>query len=329
VSLHVAYVGNFSVSHSTETHIGQALEACDHKVTRLQENAFAWNPGEVPSDTDFVLWTHTADYGPPQTYGDQRRFLAVMRRRGISTVGYHLDKWWDLDREHRVHESPFFECDLVCTADGGNDDRWEEAGVRHSWFAPAVSEFECVPAEPADEYRSEIAFVGSWRSYHGEHSRLALVEYLRNRFGDRVRFWPRPNQPAVRGEALRRLYASVAVAVGDSCLVPRRDGTPLRAYISDRVPESLGRGAFLVHPHVDGVMPDLYEDGHHLVTFPLGDFVAMGDKIEHYLANPEQRRLIAECGRAHVLERHTYTVRMRELATLLAERGMLRTDIAA
>jgi hypothetical protein len=232
-------------------------------------------------------------------------------------VGFHLDIWWDLAREHRVREAPFFAADLVVTADGGHDDRWVEAGVNHRWMPPGVSEFECVPGKRRPEYTAPLAFVGSWQGYHPEHPhRAQLVEFLASHG---CAFWPKKGHHAVRNEALRDLYASTTVNVGDSCFAGS-----VRRYLSDRVPETLGRGGFLLHPHVDGVTDGtLYTDGEHLRCWQAGDWAELGRLIGYYTANPDEARAIAEKGRAHVLEHHTYTVRMRQLLDLLKVEGLL------
>ena len=309
----VLYVGNFSVAHSTESHVGQALEANGVTVDRRQENQVDWTSlARDLGDADFVLWTTTNDYAPPRTYGAQRGFLHDCE---VPVVSYHLDIWWELSRQHLIYEAPFFRTDLVVTADGGHDEMWKAAGVNHRWMPPGVSEFECGGGTPRDEYRSPVAFVGSWNgSYHREHRhRGELVAWLqRNR--DDCTFWPRPGEHAIRNEPLRDLYASVDVFVGDSCFAGR-----IANYHSDRIPECLGRGGFLLHPVVDGVTDgSLYSDGEHLRTWRTGDWEALRYLLDHYTEHPEEARAIAEKGRAHVLQHHTYTVRMRELLALVA-----------
>jgi hypothetical protein len=309
----VAYVGNFSQPHCTEVHVAQALETNGHEVVRIQEHASRW--AEVPGDAqaaspDFVLWTTTHDLAPPPTYPEQRQFLAGC---GVPVVGYHLDLWWGLRRSDQIGRRPFFEVDLLCTADGGHDADWAAAGVNHVWFPPAVSEAECAPGQPRDEFAADVAFVGSWNGYHPESThRRDLVKFLRT-VG--CRFWPEPGKHAVRSEALRDLYASVKVVVGDSCNVPWNP-----CYWSDRIPETLGRGGFLLHPHVDGLQ---FVDGDHLVTWQANDWQELNQKIGRYLADPDERAHIAAQGRRHVLEHHTYEVRMRQLVDLLRARSMV------
>lgn len=322
----VAYVGNIgpgSAPHSTENHVRRALEVNGHTVASIHEQRFDWSPGAVPADADVVLWTHTHGFAPERTHARQERFLDALRSRGVPSVGYHLDRWFDLRRERQVYTEPFFRCDLVCTADGGNDERFAEAGVNHVWFPPGVSAGECEPGTYRPELASDVAFVGSWAGgYHQESTHRAdLVEWLRTTYGDRCRFWPAPGEHAVRGDALRDLYASVKVLVGDSCLV----GTGKNAkYLSDRVPESIGRGGFLVHPRVDGVTSgELYTEGQHLACWDAFDWPELQSTIDLYLDKDEERRRVAKLGREHVLAHHTYERRMEQLVELLAERGLL------
>lgn len=319
--MHVAYIGNFSALHSTENHVARALEANGHIVERCQEGPAVWSslPGRLDATPDFVLWTHTHGLAPEQAHHDQAAFLARCRNAGIPTVAYHLDLWWGLDREPQVHVEPFFRCDLVCTADGGHDPQWEAIGVNHRWFPPAVSEAECAPGRPRREYRSDVAFVGSWAGGYHEESRhrYELVNWLRTTYGETCRFWPKPARHAVRGADLRDLYASVKVAVGDSCLVPR-----LSRYWSDRVPETVGRGALLLHPDVEG-LTEQFKPGEHLDTWRAGDWDALRTLIDGYLADDDRRAAVAAAGRAHVLEHHTYEVRMRQLVDALTSDGLL------
>lgn len=325
--MHVAYVGNFEPPHSTENHVAQALEANGHAVVRLQEQSFGWDPKRVPPGTDFALWTHTHGYGPPSTHGRQAKFCEALNRRGIPVVGYHLDRWWGLQREYQVAEEPFFNSTtLVVTADGGHDDQWASLGIDHVWFPPAVSARECEPGTPRDEYRSPIAFVGSWQGgYHSEwQHRQQLVEWLADTYGDRCAFWPRRNEHAVRGRDLRDLYASVDVLVGDSCLAGSA-----HSYCSDRIPETLGRGGFLVHPRVAGITDgDTYLERVHLACWELSDWDMLRRTIDGYLADDVARHQVATRGREHVLANHTYEVRMRQLVQMLADRELVDTPQA-
>jgi hypothetical protein len=307
--MHVVYIGNFRPEHSTENHVRQALEALGHTVATLQENdPTTWDHTRHVEPSHLLLWTRTG-WEPPIPHGVQFELLDRYQRAGIPTVGFHLDRWWGLEREHQVHTEPFFRCSLVVTADGGHDLEWKEAGVNHHWMPPAVSEFECRLGSFDDAYASDVAFVGSWRpGYHSEWThRPALIAHLDSWYGERFRCWPPDGQPAIRGAALRNLYASTRVNVGDSCLA----GGQIR-YWSDRIPETLGRGGFLIHPRVEG-LGEHFRLGHHLLTWDAGDWDSLRHSIEWALSHPDEREQIRFQGREHVLEHHTYTVRMRQL----------------
>jgi hypothetical protein len=251
--------------------------------------------------------------------------LAELREVGIPTIGYHLDRWWGLSRQHQIYEEPFFRVDLLCTADGGHDDLFRAEGIEHVWFPPAVSRFECEPGEFRMDLAHDVNFVGSWQGgYHAEwQHRRQLVKHLQQWA---PMMWPKAGQPAVRLEELRNLYRSGRVFVGDSCLVPRADGSPATRYCSDRVPETLGRGGFLIHPAVDGITGGagaMYANLEHLITWPLGRFDILDQQIEFYVNDDRARLEIADAGRQHTLNQHTYSVRMTDLINLLDERKLI------
>lgn len=336
--LHIAYVGNFGPEHSTENHVAQALLNNGHEVTRCQENWVAidgsgrtafdllaadlegtWPGGSPP---DVLLWTRTGwDWHGLGTTTEhahqaQRHLLDVAAGEGIPTVGFHLDRWWGLNREGQVAEEPYFRCALMVTADGGHDDQWLDAGVEHVWLPPGVSRDEALrDGQRRPDLTVQVGFVGSYRTYHKEwlHHRRAMVGKLQRHYGRKFRVW----EGGMRGQDLADLYASVDVLVGDSCLA----GGATR-YWSDRIPETLGRGGFLIHPEVDG-LAEHFTAGEHLLTFPLADHEAMLGAVRWALSHPEERAKIAAAGREHVLAHHTYEVRMDELVAILTDRGLL------
>lgn len=318
--MRVLQIGNACVPWCTEVELRKALEALGHEVEFHQENVpgiFVVAAARLRSEPriDVVLWTRTG-FDPPVPHDEQYSMLEAAREVGVPTVGAHLDRWIGLEREGQVDEEPYFRCQIMATADGGHDEDWARRGIDHRWFPPGVSEFECGGGTFNRRLASDVAFVGSWRpGYHPEwQHRPQLVAFLRTTYRQRCRFWGGAGR-SMRGPALRDLYASTTVNVGDSCLVG--DATH---YLSDRIPETLGRGGFLIHPHVEGVTDGtLYTDGEHLVTWPLGDWGVLREKVDYYLAHDEERRAIAAAGRAHVLAEHTYT---RRLEALLVDLGL-------
>lgn len=311
----VAYVGNFSRPWCTEVHVAGSLEQLGHKVIRLQENTTRWAtvPAKVARHrADVLLWTRTWDVDRPACLAA----LEQLRAAGVPSAFYHLDRWWGLDREYQVATEPFFRMDVVFSPDGGNDDRWLEAGVNHRWLPPGVFAAECgIGRIDRQRFPHDVVFVGSHPYPHGEWKpyRDQLIATMQERFGERFRVWaPAAEGKQLRGRDLADLYTSAKVVVGDSCLI----GNPAR-YWSDRIPETLGRGGVLLHPEVEG-LDEWYEHGRDLVTYPVGDFDAAVRQVEHLLEHDELRERIRGQGQATVMERDTYAHRMTSVLEVLA-----------
>lgn len=306
----VAYVGNFAVSFSTENHVAKAWENIGHQVTRIPEQNLHWpDLPQMVDGHDLFLWTRTAGFDPPHKDEVQPEALSEIN---CPKVGYHLDRWWGLDREWWIDDSPFFTAtDFICTADGGHDAQWEAKGITHHWFPPAILGTEARLGMTKDKYKADVGFVGNLLDYgHAEWApyRRALNQALSEYYGPRFRVFPGRGNPAIREQALCDLYASVKVLVGDSCLV----GEPAR-YWSDRIPETLGRGGYLIHPVVEG----LADEYPKLSTYPLGDFDELIGQIDAALSQPDWRFKNAHENRMHVLESHLYENRMQRLAGLV------------
>lgn len=302
----VVYVGNFTRPWCTEVHVAATLEQLGHRVVRLQENEVDWDrlPAIVAeAAADLWLWTRTW----PVPHDACLAAIAEIRAAGVPSVFYHLDRWWGLERESQIHTEPFFRLDLVISPDDQTE-KWAAAGVNHLWMPPAVYAAECGPvAANPRRWPYDVVYVGSYPYPHRSWAayRHELVSRLRRCYGRRFGLLPRRGQ-AIRGRDLQELYATAKVVVGDSCLV----GEP-RRYISDRVPETVGRGGLLIHPAVAGVTDGtLYTDREHLVTYPLGDFDEMLRLVDHYLKHDTERETIRAAGRAHVAAHHTYAHRM-------------------
>jgi Glycosyl transferases group 1 len=324
----IAYLGNFQPRtvrgepFSTESHRAASLEGLGHEVVRLQEGEVrASDVPDAADGCDLLVWTQTqglADTGG--TRDERARMLSALRARGVPTLAPHLDRWWGLDREWRIREEPYFRADLVATADGGHGERWRVLGINHVWSPPAVYEGECTPGVYRPELASDVAFVGGWKGYgHREWRpiRRAMVRALQRRYGSRFALWPKEGQPAVRGQALNDLYASVRVVVGDSCLAGG-----IENYVSDRVPETWGRGGFLLHCRT-GYVERAYPDA---PTWPLGDHEALCALVDYYLERPDAREDCRQRVHRHVLGHHTYRHRMTALLDEMQTQGFIGAE---
>lgn len=300
--MRVAYRGNFRHPFCTEVHVAASLEALGHTVVRLQENETTWSRCvETAKSAHLFLWTKTWIVDPDAGY----RALDELRSAGIPSVSFHLDRYIGLDREAQIPEDPFWRTDFVFTADGGNQEKFESYGVNHRWLPPGVFGPECRIGRPSRKFPHPVVFVGSYPYPHAEWApyREELIARFRERFGAHFAVWPR-GRP-IRNKELSDLYVSSKVVVGDSCLV----GNP-SCYWSDRVPETLGRGGALIHPHVDGI-EHWYEDDVDLCTYPLGEFDVALDRAERLAYDDEYRERIRRHGQETVLGRDTYEHRLQ------------------
>ncbi len=325
----VCLIGNFVVPWCTEVHLARALRenGCD-VFTLPQDNASAmgaesflelmfggqnkWADDPKIGPPDLVMYVRTHNktaLGPPWTHA-----WAHLKVRGVVTASFHLDRFFDLSREHLVWDhDPLFTMQHVFTADGGNDDRFAQAGVNHHWLPPAVDREE---AEwPRNEGPGDwvVIFAGSGGNYHGEYpQRMELLRQLDMVYGRRfAHFGHSGGRPVVRGQELNDLYASTPIIVGDSCFANEAGSPRSDRYWSDRIPETIGRGGFLIHPFVPGLRDSFGPS--ELATYNPGDWADLHAQIGAYLANPGERDGFVERGRARVLRDHTYTVRMRTL----------------
>jgi hypothetical protein len=297
----VAYLGNFLPPYSTENDIAWTLEHLGHEVIRLQENAFNEKQfGEAREACDMFLWTHTHQFSNI-TDLLMEHLLDWFKEHGKPTVSFHLDKFWGIpEREKRIGSDPFFKTDFVFTADGGFQDQFAAHGINHIWSPPGVVERDCHYGTPREQYRCDVAFVGSVDGYHECYPfRREMVEFLKDRYRHRFRTFLH-----VRGPDLNDLYASCKVAVGD-CIFA---GTP--HYWSDRLPETYGRGGCLVHPMVEGMtIPSAFYEPQNLESLAYA--------IDELLRGSQSRRSFTRFSHEHVRANDTYTQRIETILKMV------------
>lgn len=300
--MNIAVLGNHGPDHATEVHVAKTLRAMGHEVAQIQEDTLEPLTIEALAlGAELLVYIRCWGWEPKLDVDALRR----IEERGTRTLGFHLDRFAGLARAGIVDTDPMFRCEWVMTADGDFD--WPAHDVNHHWLRPGVYEPECYDAEPDPEAHAgvEVAFVGSWRSYHPEWPhRSQLVARLHEWYGERFATYPAFGEPAVRGDELNRLYATVPVVVGD-CAFARLDAR----YWSDRYAETWGRGGFLIFPKISA----LTVDGG--VTYPcwnVGDWDGLHRTIDYYLERPEDRARIRAMIAPRVRERMTYTARLTE-----------------
>lgn len=299
----IAFIGNFTVPFSTESHHKWTWEKMGHTVRPLQENRT--NPEAVVQacqGAQVCQWTHTHgwEFATPE---QGAAMLANLHGSGVKTFSYHLDVYHGLNtldrREDGVGRHPAWKVQHWFSTDGGHEDFFRSRGVNHHWLPPGVVEYGCSYGTAQERLRRDIAFVGSTH-YHPEYPfRPRMVDALKSHFGQRFTVYQ-----GFREQALNDLYASVKVIVGDHCFA----GTP--RYWSDRVPETCGRGGFLIYPRTEGLdIP--------LATYEPQNTADLIAQVERYLVQEKEREDIRRTCHEYVKTHYTYTHLLQKvLATL-------------
>ena len=305
----IVFVGNFQVPYTSENHYALTFEKLGHKVLRLQETMVTTDRiYSEASGADMFFWVHTHGW---EIKG--RRTMAEVLRRlyrlGIPTVAYHLDLYMGLQRWREYEQHDYFKVQHFFTVDKLMADWLNENTDTTGHYLPAgVFEPECYMAQPVEEFKYEVVFVGS-KKYHSEWQyRPLLVNWLQRTYGDRFGHFGNDGKGVVRGDSLNKLYASAKVVVGDTLCIDFK----YPHYWSDRIYETTGRGGMMIHPHIEGIETQ-FEVGAEILTYKYGDFVELKQKIESMLKDDSARRYIQQAGHERTKRDHTYTQRLQTI----------------
>lgn len=264
--------------------------------------------GEVVAackDADLFVWARTHGHDPA---GDPAVMLRHIEDLGVPTVGIHMDLYWGLrNREPQIGAHPWWSCQYVFTADGGNQHRFAERGVNHHWMPPAMGVRFYGRVQPSGRYPdTRVVFVGSHvPRIHGDHRRQ-LLTWARHRYQHQFLHADGRHTP-VWGAALSDLYASAHVALGDSAPAPY--------YWSDRIPTTLGRGGVLAHPRTEGLAEQGFTDD-TMILYDRYDFTALGARIDSLTSR--ERANLSEAGLTVIGERHLWTHRLQQIERTVA-----------
>jgi hypothetical protein len=125
-----------------------------------------------------------------------------------------------------------------------------------------------------------------------------------------------PMRRAYRGEAwgldMFRVLARARIALNRHIDVAEDYANNMRLY------EATGVGTLLV-TDAKRNLPDLFEPDVEVVTYVDEDELVA--KLQHYLANEEERSRVARAGQQRTLRAHTYGRRMQELVEILGRYG--------
>lgn len=137
------------------------------------------------------------------------------------------------------------------------------------------------------------------------------------RYNYNIKIWGHPPSIWLNSKELRALYtgqyvynetkskAVLAAKININTLLPSEISS-----LNARAFEIAGIGGFQLIHWREG-LKELFEDGKEIVSF--NNFDELIEKINYYLNNPEERKLIAEAGQKRAYRDHTYKQRLNKI----------------
>ena len=295
--------------YSSENHHVKSLESLGHTVEKMQERvANSQDILEKAMNSDLFVWVHTHGWKTPGSLS-MIDVLKQLKTNGKTTMTYHLDLWFGIEREKDLKRDEFytnighfFATDkLMCDWFNENTD------VKGHFLPAGVYDKECYIHQDYNTYdfENDIIFVGS-KGYHHEHKyRPELIDFLRKTYGKRfLHVGGDGDTGTVRGDALNRIYAKSKIAIGDSLNI----NFNYPYYTSDRLFESTGRGGFTIYPRIKG-LENYFQDGNEIVFYEHGNLEDLKTKIDKYLLDGLSREQIRISGHERAKNEHTYVHR--------------------
>jgi len=293
----LAIIGRFQKLYDEE-YIARSFEMLGHEVLRLPDNYGL----RAIFDRIEAFKPEVVIFAKLELEENGLLFIKTLRQKGIKTVCWLFDLYWNYPREHRIYSQACFKADYVFTTDGGNQEKWKKAGVKHECVRQGIYKEECY-LEKLDNPHG-VVFVGGQNPIYPQ--RQKFTSFISKTYPD-FRWFGRKLTDEMRGKKLNLLYATSKVVVGDSVYSPN--------YWSNRVVETLGRGGFLIHQDVEGIKKEFP----YLVTYKRGDFQDLRQKVDYFLdeANEKERQQIIAKNFAFIKNNYTMEKKCAELLNKL------------
>ena len=186
-------------------------------------------------------------------------------------------------------------------------------------YLPLAFDERLLDRLPAPSNAFGAVFVGGLgRAWHGKGNdvlEVAAAQVPVDFWGYGAESWPdgSPLRQRYHGEAwgldMHRVHRAARIVLNRHIDAAEGHANNLRLF------DATGAGALLLTDEGSN-LGELYEPGREVVTYrDPDDLVA---KVRHYLAHEDERRSIAEAGHRRTLADHTWTVRMRAYAEIVA-----------
>lgn len=281
----IGFASCFSNWH-TETEIADYLEKAGHEVRRYHYGSIDYEKF-LRQRFDLVI-TSLPQLFPP----------GFWERVECPKIAWYFDWIQNFAARESQYTKALQPFDLTISTDGWID-MYERYGLERRWLPHACDTRTYHPVQ--SRRLADVGFIGHVYMPFRKALLDSLHKYDFRHFGNREECW---------GPKYSEVCNGVKVMVGDNV----RNDIP--GYWSDRLYLSLGCGAFLMYPRVPGI-EEFFVDGEHLVLWDNID--DLHDKIDYYLARPDERERIARAGAEEVAKNHNWQVRIDEFFQILAD----------
>ncbi|MBE0603590.1 MAG: glycosyltransferase [Deltaproteobacteria bacterium] len=317
----VEFIDN-GVFGKTFLSIDKITESAPHRdILRMKFGEFASDAAMariVPFRPDIVLALAQA----PLT----EAALTALKGQGIATAFWfvedfrHMGYWRDLAPKYDY----FF-----TIQEGELLDRLREAGARNVAFLPMAAspdvhrKVELSPGE-IQEFGGDVSFVGA-----GYYNRRRLFEGLVDLD---FRIWGNEWEscPALKDflqrdgarvdtEDIVKIFNASRININLHSSSYHEGVNPDGDFVNPRTFEIAACGGFQLVDSRSG-LPGFFRVGEEVACFD--DLDDLRAKIVRYLADPEERKAVAERGRRRVLRDHTYERRMEEMIWFMIRSGL-------
>lgn len=293
------YYGNFAKVSVGEPEIAWALEKEGHHVTRVDARTTGVD------DIRQMVSSHDVLFFSKFNFPVNQPAIEFLKEKRIPSVCWMFDLYWGYKREPKIFQEPHFNADIVITTDGGNEEKWKEAGIKHYCVRQGIHEL-VKPGKINPNIKSEIGFIGTIDNWAAWNYRAQLVSWLKKTYGDRFQHFGQDGN--LRHEALNDVLATLKIVIGDTVHSPY--------YWSNRVYEMTGRGAFMIHPKVKGLEKE-FQYYKHFIPYQYNDWQGLKEKIDYYLTHDEEREKIRKAGYEYCHKHHTYRNRVKDILSIL------------
>jgi len=249
------------------------------------------------------------------------RVLTELRKRGVVTVLWFVEDYLRFTYWREV--APYY--DFIFTIQKGEClDGIKRAGAGGVHYLPvACDPYFHVPMtlslEDTKRWGSPISFVGA--GYHNRQQMFAaLAQHPFKIWGSE---WPqcKPFDRLVQDEARRvspeeylKIFNATEINLNLHSSTERDGVDPFGDFVNPRTFELAACGAFQLTDE-RSLLPEMFEPGKEIITFK--NVTDLKEKIDYYLAHPEERTAVAQRGRDRALRDHTYEIRIAEMLSVI------------